>query len=43
MLVGILFTFATAAYWIFERDRTVDLITSFIERPKRRKIRDTWS
>ena len=42
VLVGILFTFATAAYWIFERDRTVDLITSFIERPKRRKIRDTW-
>jgi predicted PurR-regulated permease PerM len=42
VLVGILFTFATAAYWIFERDRTVDLVTSFIERPKRRKIRDTW-
>lgn len=42
VLVGILFTFATAAYWIFERDRAVDLVTSFIERPKRRKIRDTW-
>ena len=42
VLVGVLFTFATAAYWIFERDRTVDLVTSFFERPKRRKIRDTW-
>ena len=42
VLVGILFTFAAAAYWIFERDRTVDLVTSFVDRPKRKKVRDTW-
>jgi predicted PurR-regulated permease PerM len=42
VLVGILFTLASAAYWIFERDRTVDLVTSFIDRSKRKKVRDTW-
>ena len=42
VLVGILFTFATAAYWIFERDRAVDLLTSMLPRPKRKKVRDTW-
>ena len=43
VLVGILFTFAVAAYWIFERDRTVDLVTSFMPRPKRKTVRDTWT
>jgi predicted PurR-regulated permease PerM len=42
VLVGILFTFASAAYWIFERDRTVDFVTSLVDRPKRKKVRDTW-
>ena len=43
MLVGVLFTFAVAAYWIFERDRTVDLVASLLPRPKRKKLRDTWT
>jgi len=43
VLVGILFTLAVAAYWIFERDRTVDLVASLLPRPKRKKLRDTWS
>jgi predicted PurR-regulated permease PerM len=43
VLVGILFTFSVAAYWIFERDRTVDLITGFLPRPRRKKVRDTWT
>jgi predicted PurR-regulated permease PerM len=43
VLVGILFTFSVAAYWIFERDQTVDLITSFLPRPRRKKVRDTWT
>ena len=42
VLIGIFFTFASAAYWIFERDRAVDLVTSLIARPRRKKIRDTW-
>ena len=43
MLLGILFTFAVAAYWIFERERTVDLVTSFLPRPRRKTVRDTWT
>ncbi len=43
VLVGVLFTFSVAAYWIFERDRTVDLITGFLPRPRRKKVRDTWT
>jgi predicted PurR-regulated permease PerM len=42
VLVGILFTFATAAYWVFERDRFIDFVTGFLARPKRKKVRDTW-
>jgi predicted PurR-regulated permease PerM len=42
VLVGILFTLATAAYWVLERDRFIDFVTSFIARPKRKKVRDTW-
>jgi predicted PurR-regulated permease PerM len=42
ILVGIFFTFATAAYWIFERDRAVDLVCSLLPRPRRKKVRDTW-
>jgi predicted PurR-regulated permease PerM len=42
VLVGIFFVFATAAYWIFERDRAVDVVASLFARPKRKKLRDTW-
>ena len=42
ILIGIFFTFAAAAYWIFERDKTIDLVTSLFPRPRRKLIRDTW-
>ena len=42
VLVGIFFIFATAAYWIFERDRTIRLVTSLVARKHRRVVRDTW-
>lgn len=42
VLIGIFFVLATAAYWIFERDRAVDFIASLLPRPKRKKLRDTW-
>jgi len=42
ILIGVFFVFACAAYWIFERDRAVDLVTSLIARPKRKKVRDTF-
>jgi len=41
--LGIFFTLACAAYWIFERDRAEDLLCSLLPRPKRKRVRDTWS
>jgi predicted PurR-regulated permease PerM len=41
--VGLLFTFAAAAYWIFERDDAVRFVTSLFPRPRRKVIRDTWN
>jgi predicted PurR-regulated permease PerM len=38
ILVGIFFVFATAAYWIFERERTIDFVASLLPRPKRKVI-----
>jgi predicted PurR-regulated permease PerM len=42
ILIGIVFVFATAAYWIFERDRAIRLVTSLVPRKHRRVVRDTW-
>ena len=42
-LVGVFFVLASAAYWIFERDRAVDLVCSLLPRPKRKTVRDTWT
>jgi predicted PurR-regulated permease PerM len=42
ILVGIFFVFATAAYWIFERDKVMRLVLSGVSRERRRVIRDTW-
>lgn len=41
--LGIFFTLACAAYWIFERDRAEDLVCSLLPRPRRKKVRDTWT
>jgi predicted PurR-regulated permease PerM len=41
--LGILFTLAAAAYWIFERDKAVDTVCSLLPRPKRKLVRDTWT
>ena len=42
VLVGIFFLFAVAAYWIFERDRTIALVQSMVPPKHRRVTRDTW-
>jgi predicted PurR-regulated permease PerM len=42
ILIGVFFTFAAAAYWIFERDKTIDVVASLLPRPKRKLVRDTW-
>jgi predicted PurR-regulated permease PerM len=42
VIVGLIFVLATGAYWIFERDRAMDIVTSAIPRGKRRVARETW-
>jgi predicted PurR-regulated permease PerM len=42
VLVGILFTLAAAAYWVYERDRAIGVVASLVPRPRRKKLRDTW-
>jgi predicted PurR-regulated permease PerM len=41
--LGIFFTLAAAAYWIFERDRFENLVLSLLPRKRRRIVRDTWN
>jgi predicted PurR-regulated permease PerM len=41
-LVGIFFVFATAAYWIFERERAMGFVASLLPRKHRRTVRNTW-
>jgi predicted PurR-regulated permease PerM len=41
-LVGVFFVFATAAYWIFERERAIGFVSSLLPRRNRRVVRDTW-
>lgn len=43
IVLGIFFTFAAAAYWIFERDKAVDVMCSLLPRPRRKLVRDTWT
>src|SRR6476660_2819069 len=43
IVIGIFFTLAAAAYWIFERDKAIDVVCSLLPRPRRKLIRDTWS
>jgi predicted PurR-regulated permease PerM len=40
--LGLLFVFAAAAYWIFERDDAVRFVTSLVPRPRRKVVSDTW-
>jgi predicted PurR-regulated permease PerM len=41
-IIGIFFVLATAAYWIFERERAMRLVLSLVPRKHRRVVRDTW-
>ena len=43
ILIGIFFVFASAAYWIFERDRAERVVLSLLPRPRRKVVRDTWN
>lgn len=41
--LGVFFVLASAAYWIFERDRAENLLCSLLPRPRRKRVRDTWN
>jgi predicted PurR-regulated permease PerM len=41
-IIGIFFVFATAAYWVYERDRARRLVVSLVPRQHRRTVHDTW-
>jgi predicted PurR-regulated permease PerM len=43
VLIGIFFTLAIAAYWIFERDRAEQLVLEFVPRRRRLIVRETWN
>jgi predicted PurR-regulated permease PerM len=40
--LGIFFVLASAAYWIFERDRAENLVCSLLPQAQRKKVKDTW-
>jgi predicted PurR-regulated permease PerM len=40
--LGIFFVLASAAYWMFERERAQNLLCSLLPRPSRKRVRDTW-
>jgi predicted PurR-regulated permease PerM len=42
VLIAIFFTFAVAAYWIFERDRARRVVLSLTSREHRKVVYDTW-
>jgi predicted PurR-regulated permease PerM len=42
ILIGVFFVFASAAYWIFERNRAMALVLLLVPEKKRRVVRDTW-
>jgi predicted PurR-regulated permease PerM len=43
IFIGIFFVFASAAYWIFERDRAERVVLSLLPRSRRKIVRDTWN
>lgn len=43
VVVGLFFLFASAAYWIFERDRAERVVLSLVPRRKRDTVRETWN
>ncbi len=40
--IATFFVLAMAAYWIYEREQAMRLVTSLLPRPRRKKVRDTW-
>jgi predicted PurR-regulated permease PerM len=43
ILVGIFFVLASAAYWIYERERAEELVVALLPRTRRKLVKDTWA
>jgi predicted PurR-regulated permease PerM len=43
IFIGIFLVLACAAYWIYEREQAIRLVTSLLPRPRRKVVRDTWN
>jgi predicted PurR-regulated permease PerM len=42
LIIAVFFVFATAAYWVYERDRARSLVVSIVPLRHRRTVHDTW-
>ena len=42
VFVGLFFMFAVAGYWIFERERAMNVVAELLPRSKWKTVRDTW-
>ena len=42
VIVAIFFVFASAAYWIFEREKLIDYVVALVPHRHRKTVRDTW-
>lgn len=42
LVIAVFFTFAIAAYWIFERDRTINGLLRFLRPESRQRAYNTW-
>jgi predicted PurR-regulated permease PerM len=42
ILAGIAFTLACTIYWVFERDRALEVVLGLIPASKRNTVRDSW-
>ncbi len=40
--IGIFFVFAVAGYWIFEREKAMNIVAELLPGSKRKVVRDTW-
>jgi predicted PurR-regulated permease PerM len=43
IFIGIFFVLACAAYWIYEREKAIRLVTSLLPQAQRKVVRDTWN
>ncbi len=43
VLIGVFFTFAVGAYWVFEKERAQSLVAKLVKKKNRQRMLDTWN